>query len=111
MPLPFVPFLGRQCGAFIHGCYDGFITAQQASSSQVPYTDQVPISASAAGKKAINEALRTGDPDKVITAIDKVCSDENLNKMGCVSAMYYCSRAVLAGASELIRGACTNLLV
>ena len=54
------------------------------------YTDQVPISASKAGKTAINNALRSGDPDRVVKTIEKVCSQENLSTLGCVNAMFYC---------------------
>lgn len=54
------------------------------------------------GKRAINEALISGDPDKVITSIHKVCTAENFSKIGFRYGMYYCSKAVLDCASEVI---------
>jgi hypothetical protein len=63
------------------------------------------------GKAAIEEALRSNHPHRVIEKITEVCTNEGLSKLGCVQAAYYCSKAVLKGSSELIRGAYTNLLV
>lgn len=107
----FVTWAGHRFGKLYRGCYDGFIDAKLDSnknSVEVPFIDQIPISDSEAGKRAINESLRPGCPDKVITVIDKVCTAENLSQIGCVQAMYY---AVLAGASEVTRVVCTNLLI
>jgi len=103
--MPFMTFLGRQCDQFARGCYDGIIdgASQTAGDEQVPFSDQVPISASEMGKKAINEALRSGDPDRVVETIEKVCWQEKLSKVGC-------AKAVLKGSTTAIRGACTNLL-
>jgi hypothetical protein len=109
--MPFSLWVGRQCDAFIQGFYDEILASQKASGDQVTYTDQVPISASEAGKRVINEALGSVDACKVINTIDKVCSQENLSKVTCVNAIYYCSKVVLASASEAIRGNCINLLV
>ena len=111
----FIAFIGRQCGQFAHGCYDGFTTgidARRAAEEQpIPNSEQIPIHPSIEGKAAIEEALRSNDPNKVIDQINEVCAKEGLSKIGCVQAAYYCSKAVLKGSSELIRGACMNLLV
>ena len=111
----FMAFVGRQCGQFIHGCYDGFVSgidASRATQEQpIPNSEQIPIHPSMVGKSAIEEALRSNNPNRVIDQINEVCVKEGLSKMGCVQAAYYCSKAVLKGSSELIRGACMNLLV
>lgn len=57
------------------------------------------------GKKARNEAFRPGDSDRLIDTI------ESLRKVGCAHAVFYCSKAILEGASESICGACTILLI
>jgi hypothetical protein len=80
------------------------------SDTQVEFSEQIPLSVSQSGKEKINEALRSQDPSLVIEKIQEVCDNENLSKLGCVQAMFYCSKAVLAGSSEVIRGACANLI-
>jgi hypothetical protein len=112
--MAFVPWIVHQFGKFCHRYYDGFIDTKLDSnknSVKVRFIYQIPISASEAGKRPINEFLRPGDPDKVIIAIHKVCNTENLSKIGFVEAMNYFSKTVLAVASEVIHGACTNLLL
>jgi len=106
-----IGWVGRQCGIFMPGCIDEMIAARKDGGGDIPDSEQILISASEEGKRTIAASLRSNDPDKVIDTINKVYTNENLNKMGFVSAMFYCSRAVLKDASDAIRGPCANLLV
>lgn len=108
--MPAMAFLGRQIGQFTQGVYDSVASSLPASEAQIDFSDQIPISASESGKRAINEALRTGDSSKVVDKIQEVCNNENLSKLGCAQAIVYCSKAVLSSSSDLIRGACANLI-
>ena len=108
--MPIMAFLGRQMGQFALGVYEGTASSLPASEEQIDFSAQIPISASESGKRAINEALRTGDSIKVADKIQEVCNDENLSKLGCAQAIIYCSKAVLSNSSDLIRGACANLM-
>ena len=107
--MPFLFFVGRQFGQFAAGCYEGFCDGARNRGSETSLSID-PMGASEAGKRAINEALRTRNPDKIVDTIQTVCSSENLNKVSCAHAIYYCSKSVLEGARVVIKNACMNHL-
>jgi len=104
----FMGACGHQIGQFCYGFYDGATTSR--SDCELPLDETVPLLPSTEGKRAIGEALRSNDPDRVISTIDKVCRQENLSRISCVHAAYYCVKAIKPSAEKVIRDACFNLI-
>jgi hypothetical protein len=78
--------MGRQCGEFAKGCYE--VAVSGAKDPPILFSGTVPISPIKEGRELINEALRSINPDHVISIIYDMCSKENLNKVGCINATF-----------------------
>ena len=68
------------------------------------------ISPSDEGKALIEQALKSGNEKEFIETVDKVCTDEGLDCVGKVNALYICLQALGKKSSPIIRDACMNLV-
>jgi hypothetical protein len=107
----FIGFLGRQFSPFAYGCYNGVVDGVRTGEEQpIPNAEQVSIHLSEVDQTTIEKVLQSNDSNKIMDQIDEVCAQEELSKLGCVQAAYYCSKVILKGTNKLIPETCMNLL-
>jgi hypothetical protein len=99
----------KRCGHFCGDFICGFVDSVRSSNVEpaIPISEQIPISGSEKGKKAISEALSC---ETFIDILYKVCRREHLSKEGCVQAAYWCCKALRKGAYKAFHDAYFNLI-